>query len=114
VRRSTEEKQALLSAWTSSGLSAQAFAQREGVRAGCLWRWKREMKAAPSRSALKARAAITFAPVHITKAPVSAQGAERILAEVVIERDVRVRVPVGADVERVTALVRALAQGVSC
>jgi hypothetical protein len=73
VSRSASEKKALLSAWEASGLSARAFAKREDVRTSCLWRWKRAASAAakPTKAASRSRPAITFAPVHVTKAHAS-------------------------------------------
>jgi hypothetical protein len=59
--------------------------------------------------------AIAFTPVHIK--PTSARvalGAERVIAEVVVSNDVRVRALEGADANPVTALVRALSGAVSC
>lgn len=115
-RRSADEKQALLSAWGASGLSARAFAARAGVRTSSLWRWKRAAAdGAKKSSAVPARSAITFAPVHITKTSPQRDLTitERAVAEVVL-RDVRVRVLDGAEVEQVARLVRALAGGVAC
>lgn len=113
TRRSTEEKQALIAAWRASGLSARAFEEREGVRTSCLWRWKKalsEAKAAP-----RARPSVTFAPVHVVKdAESKAASSERVIAEVALGHDIRLRVVDGADVEQVARLVRALGGGVTC
>lgn len=119
VLRSADEKRALLAAWDSSGLSAHAFAKREGVRSSCLWRWRRESKTGdlePRKTGPKPRPAITFAPVHISKPSprTVVVGAERAIAEVVLGGDVRVRVLEGADMSQVSLLVRALAGGGSC
>jgi hypothetical protein len=58
---------------------------------------------------------ISFAPVHVTKAPATTVvEPERVVAEVVIGRDVRVRVLGGADMDQVSRLVRALAGVASC
>lgn len=58
---------------------------------------------------------MTFAPVHIMKARTKSEpGSERVVAEVVLSDDVRVRVREGADMGQVTLLVRALAGGVGC
>jgi hypothetical protein len=118
VARSVEEKQALLASWDASGLSARAFGEREGVRTSCLWRWKRAAKLEMLKSRKQGRSSstITFAPVHVTT-PTTKRGAvaaERVLAEVLLANDVRVRVLEGADTRQVTALVQALSGAVSC
>jgi hypothetical protein len=33
-----------MAAWRSSGLGARAFAEREGLRVGSLWAWKRRFE----------------------------------------------------------------------
>lgn len=118
VHRSADEKQALLSAWEASGLSARAFAKREDVRTSCLWRWRRAAVAkAPkvSKTAAKPQPAITFAPVHIMKARTKAEiGSERVIAEVVLGSALRVRVLEGANMDQVTVLVRGLAGVGAC
>jgi hypothetical protein len=53
--------------------------------------------------------------LHITKAHASAAvGAERVIAEVVLGREVRVRVLEGADARQVSLLVRAVVGGSTC
>ena len=112
-RRSDDEKRRLLDAWKRSGQSARVFGSREGVRPSCLWRWKRAVADASREG--KPRRAITFAPVHVTKsAPPIAVTSERVHAEVVLGRDLRVRVFDGADVVEVGRLIHALAGGVAC
>ena len=112
-RRSPEEKDALLKAWRTSGLSAREFSRREGLQKTSLWRWSREPRqAAPE--ARKPKASITFAPVHVANAaskPVTS--AERVLAEVLV-RDLRVRVLAGAYAAQVANLVKALSGGIAC
>jgi transposase-like protein len=118
VRRSADEKQELLSAWEASGLSAREFAKREDVRTSCLWRWRRAAAAEASKVSKaepKSHSAITFAPVHIMKARTKVEhGSERVIAELVLSSDVRVRVLAGADMVQVALLARALAGGVGC
>ena len=114
MRRSAEERQALVAAWQSSGLSASAFERREGLTPWSLARWKRRAEAKASQAKLESRPSISFAPVHITKSETKTVLVERMLAEVVIGRDVRVRIVDGADLEQVTLLVRALAGGLVC
>lgn len=114
VRRSEDEKRRLLDAWKTSGLSARAFGSREGLKASCLWRWRRVREHAVIREA-KARPAITFAPVHVaTSSPALTVGSERVHAEVVISRELRVRVFEGADVVQVGRLIHVLAGGAPC
>jgi hypothetical protein len=116
VHRSADERQALLSAWEASGLSARAFAKREGVRTSCLWRWRRAAGSnlSKAREGTPSRAVITFAPVHVAKAEAkTVLSAERTIAEVVFGR-VCVRVLDGADMTQVSLLVRALAGVSSC
>lgn len=79
-----------------------------------LGRWKRRGEAEAALAKPELRPSISFAPVHIAKAQVKTVVVERMLAEVVLGRDVRVRVLDGADVEQVTLLVRALAGGLAC
>jgi transposase-like protein len=114
VRRSAEERQALVAAWQSSGLSASAFERREGLTPWSLARWKRRAETKASRAKPEPRPSISFAPVHITKSQAKTVVVERMLAEVLIGHDVRVRVVDGADLEQVTLLVRALAGGLAC
>ena len=114
VRRSAEEQQALVAAWKSSGLSASAFGRREGLAPSVLLRWRRQAESKTAQPKSEARASISFAPVHITKSQAKTVVLEHMIAEVLIGRDVRVRVLDGADMGQVTALVRALAGGLAC
>lgn len=114
VRRNEDEKRRLLDAWKKSGLSARAFESREGLKKSCLWRWKRTVGVQTVRDA-KPRPAITFAPVHVAKSASSVTvTSERVHAEVLLGRDLRVRVFEGADVVQVSRLIHALARGASC
>jgi transposase-like protein len=115
VRRSDDEKQRLLDAWKKSGLSARAFESREGIRKSCLWRWKRTADERAASREAKPRPAITFAPVHVAKssAPITVVS-ERVQAEVLLGRELRVRVFEGADVVQVGRLIQALAGGAAC
>ena len=111
-RRSAEEKQSLLHAWRTSGLSAREFSRREGLQKTSLWRWSREPEVASEGR--KPKVSITFAPVHVASMaskPIAV--VERVVAEVLV-RDVRVRVLDGADAAQVAGLVKALAGGSRC
>lgn len=114
VRRSTDEKRALLAAWRASGLSARAFAAREGIRTSCLWRWRRALERG-GKPATRERPSVTFAPVHVVKrADVRTPHSERAIAEVSLGNEIRLRVIDGADVVQVARLLRALAGGAEC
>jgi transposase len=115
VRRDDDEKQRLLDAWMKSGLSARAFGSREGVKPSCLWRWKRAVGEQPVSREAKPRPAITFAPVHVAKSvPPITVTSERVQAEVLLGRELRVRVFEGADIVQVGRLIQALAGGAPC
>lgn len=115
VQRSVEEKAALVSEWEHGGLSAQAFERQHGLSKNSLWRWKRDAALARRDESAASRPAITFAPVHIAKTQATAViNTERVMAEVVLGREVRVRVLEGADARQVSLLVRALMGGSTC
>jgi transposase-like protein len=115
VRRSDDEKLRLLEAWRKSGLSAHAFERREGLKKSCLWRWKRTVGEQAVSSEAKPRPAITFAPVHVAKSsPPITVVSERVQAEVLLGRELRVRVFEGADVMQVGRLIQAIAGGAPC
>jgi hypothetical protein len=115
VQRSAEEKAGLVAEWEHGGLTAQAFERQRGLSRNSLWRWKRDAALVRRDAAPAGRAAITFAPVHITKTQASAVvEAERVIAEVVVGREVRVRVLESSDVRQVSLLVRALMGGSAC
>jgi len=114
VHRSVEEKAALVAEWEVGGLPVHAFERQRGLPRNSLWRWKRDAGARRDGSATS-RPSITFAPVHIAKAPSTAvMNAERVIAEVVLGREVRVRVLEDADARQVSLLVRALMGGSAC
>jgi transposase-like protein len=113
VRRSDDEKRRLLDAWKKSGLSARAFGSREGVAASYLWRWRRLLGEQVALREVKPGGAITFAPVHVAKSR-SSMTPERVQAEVVVGRELRVRVFEGADIVQVSRLIQALAGGAAC
>jgi hypothetical protein len=115
VRRDDDEKQRLLDAWKKSGLSARAFGSRENVKPSCLWRWKRGGGEHVAPREVKLRPAITFAPVHVAKSvPPMTVTSERVQVEVLLGRELRVRVFEGADVVQVGRLIQALAGGAAC
>ena len=108
-QRGAEERAALLVAWKKSGMSAQAFERQHGLSKSSLWRW-RQGSGMAKKGVSTERSAVSFAPVHIAKAQ-EAVANERVVAEVLLGREVRVRVLDGADMNQVTQLVRALAGG---
>ena len=111
--RTDEEKRALLAALRTSGLSVREFAKREGVQKTCLWRWKRAEESA--REPSKRRPTVSFAPVHIAKRESgTAAGTGRLLLEVGLGADLRVRVYEGGDVLEASRFVRALAGRSGC
>ena len=114
VHRSTEERSALVAAWVKSGKSAQAFEREHGLSKSSLWRWQQACGRSAKKSGAAARSSISFAPVHVTQLQPEAIVSERVVAEVMIGPDVRVRVLHGADAEQVALLVRALAGGFKC
>jgi hypothetical protein len=115
VHRSAEEKAALLAEWARSGLSAQAFERQRELTKCSLWRWTREAERSAVAAVPAKQSAISFAPVHVTKVQATAvMEPERVIAEVLVGRDVRVRVLGGADMDQVSRLVRALSGGASC
>src|SRR6185295_11051739 len=102
VHRSVEEKAALVAEWEGGGLSVHAFEQQRGLPRNSLWRWKRDARLAHRDGPATSRPSITFAPVHIAKAQSAAViNAERVIAEVVLGREVCVRVLDGADTRQV-------------
>ncbi len=115
VHRSVEEKAALVAEWEGGGLSVHAFEQQRGLPRNSLWRWKRDAGLASRDGSATSCPSITFAPVHLGKAQSTAViDAERVIAEVVLGREVRVRVFEGADARQVSLLVRALRGGSAC
>ena len=115
VHRSVEEKAALVAAWEGGGLPVHAFERQHGLPRNSLWRWKRDAGRGRGAGMASSRPSITFAPVHIAEAASSAVlNAERVIAEVVLGREVRVRVLESADALQVSLLVRALMGGSAC
>jgi len=115
VHRSDSEKRKYLDAWKTSGLSANAFENREGLKKSSLWRWKQAVSDHASRPAAKPQPSITFAPVHVAKsAPPISVASERVQAEVVLGRELRVRVFEGADAVQAARLIHALTGGTAC
>ena len=115
VYRSEDEKRELLDGWRKSGLSAREFSSRTGIKPSCLWRWKRAAREQVTSTEVKRELPITFAPVHVTNStPSTATGSGRVQAEVLLGRELRVRVFEGADVVQVSLLIQALAGGATC
>ena len=112
LRRSDDEKLRLLESWRKSGLSARAFEIREGLKKSCLWRWKQTVGDPSASEGARPRPAISFAPVHVAdSAPMISLTSERVHAEVLLGRELRVRVFEGADVVQIGRLIHALAGG---
>ena len=112
---SEDEKRELLDGWRKSGLSAREFSSRTGLKPSCLWRWKRAAREQVASREVKPQRSITFAPVHVTKSEQSLPiTSERVQAEVLLGRELRVRVFEGADVVQVSELIRALAGDATC
>ena len=107
-RWNAAEKSALVQKWQTSGLSAREFGMREGVSAANLTRW-RCAKDALKRSE---RAAMVFAPVHVTAANLEREARSgRAVLELVLQGDTRVRVLEGADSKVIGELIAALVRG---
>ena len=115
VHRSAEEKAALVAEWEGGGLPVHAFERQHGLPRNSLWRWKRDAGRGHRAGRASSRPSITFAPVHVA-VPTSTTvvNAERVIAEVVLGREVRVRVLENADALQVSHLVRALMGGTAC
>jgi transposase-like protein len=106
------ERVALLEAWERSGLSAVEFSQKEGVKKSCLWRWKRAQATPRQVPVTKRKASITFAPVQLRKAePEGRRSGSGVLLEVLVGRELCVRVYAGADVTEACRFVHALSRG---
>ena len=115
VYRSDDEKRELLAEWKKSGVSAREFSSRTGIKPSCLWRWKRAAREHVTSTEVRPQRPITFAPVHVTKsAPSMSAASGRVQAEVLLGRELRVRVFEGADVVQVGRLIQALAGGAAC
>ena len=103
--------------WQKSGLSAEAFATREGIKSKdqlVWWRWKlRSSSPASSSPSRPPPAALRFLPVRVVDAAVQAAGPGAPL-EIVLPNGRVVRVPPGFEpvmLERVLAIA---SEGVSC
>jgi hypothetical protein len=103
-RRTRRWWQGTVARWKRSGLTANAFAAREGVAAGTLLGWSsrlnRDIRAEHGSSAVQA---IEIVVPEVTAS--SSRGLEIAVGDVVV------RCEVGVDVAYVAALVRALAGG---
>jgi transposase-like protein len=115
-RWSAEEKRELLERWKASGEPASEFARKEGLSPGNLWRWQRDGVEAEPEPAPRARAAITFAPVQVSRAgaAVVSNGVGRPWLEVVVHDGLRVRVLEGADMDAASRFVLALSGRAAC
>lgn len=96
---SSEEAAAVVGRWRSSGLSAGAFAEREGISTSRLWYWSKRLSE-PST--------VSFVPVTMRDANGDA-GPQRGQAVIELEvSGVTVRVREGLDDERIARLCAAL------
>jgi hypothetical protein len=99
-RRTRSWWQGAVSRWERSGLSARAFAEREGVSSRTLYWWSSALR----RGTRAQRGSTTIAPIEIALPRSEPRG----LVEVAVGGAV-VRVPSGTDVEYVAELVRRIA-----
>jgi hypothetical protein len=115
-RRNATEWAKLVSAWRSSGETADAFAARAGTRATTLAWWSSELSrraraSVPSLSAKSSTSSVTFLPVSVRSSIVMA--ASRTLARINVG-GLTVEVEHGADAREVAGLCRALAELAEC
>jgi hypothetical protein len=92
--------------WQRSGLTATAFAAREGVRAGTLTYWKWKLRQ-PDRAARNARAA-TQPPVSFVEVMEPTIVGSDASVEIVLAAGYRVRMPPGAAGETLRAVLDVL------
>jgi transposase len=98
--------------WRKSGLSAEDFAARDGIKPRQLvwWRWK--LSASPPR--LAAPAPVQFLPVRIVDVPVRPRGAA-VALEIALPNGRVVRVPEGFDPAMLARVLRiASSEGEPC
>ena len=98
--------------WRKSGLSADEFAAREGIKSRQLvwWRWK--LGASPS--AAMAPAPLRFLPVQVVDAPADT-GGSAVALEIALPNGRVVRVPEGFDAEMLArVLAIASSEGAPC
>lgn len=83
--------------WERSGLTARAFAAREGIRAGTLtyWRWKLRQPEQTARTALPALS-VAKPPVSFVEVVGPTLGAADAGVEITLRAGYRVRVPSSA------------------
>ncbi len=98
--------------WTQSGLTAERFAQREGVNPGTLsfWRWKLRQDTSGRRRQAPTKPT-TAAPLDFVElVPVSPSrpAGEPAAIELVLTADYRVRLGAGFDRETLTRLLDVL------
>ena len=86
---------ATLAAWTQSGQSINAFCRERKLTRSNFDRWRRILAVEPRESPQ----ASAFVPVRVIPDPV---------VEVILPSGVRLRVPLGADVQQVARLAHAL------
>jgi len=107
-RWKTADARAALSALAASGLSVGAFAQREGLDAERLYRWRRRFAREGRAEARTATAPATPALIELRPSP-SPRRAEPV--EIVLGSGVTVRVAETIDPSALARLVAALERG---
>jgi transposase-like protein len=102
---SVEERGRLVAAFHASGLSAKAFAEREGVPSSTMYQWL-----AKSRQAVRDVAPVRIARVIRRRAEPAAQAASGAATSLVIELgDVSVRVAPGFDRDSLQSVLDVIA-----
>ena len=114
-RYSVSEREQLVAAWKSSGLSAAAFGQLHGVHTSNLWRWTKQP--GRKRGRRRARTAHDFVELRPAAKPnvrerLADTATSRV--EVVCPNGVRVRLLQDIDIAALAALVEALGASGPC
>jgi transposase len=92
--------------WGKSGLSAEAFGAREGLKAKQLYWWRWRLRSSPPESTTSSPPPLRFLPVHV-KAPTAPPAGAAVALEIALPNGRVVRVPPGYDpamLERVLAI----------
>ena len=105
-RWTADDARAALGALDASGLSARAFARREGLDAQRLHRWRRQLA---GEAAVAALAPAVAAPAFVEVKPRRAE-----LVEIVLLSGRIVRVSESIDVAALERIANALDRGVPC
>ncbi len=97
-RWSFEEKRALVAASYAPGAVVRDIARRADVRPNQIYRWRRELGGAISG----------FSPVIVASSVSNAVSPPETMMEVVVNSDVRVRIPAATSPELAAAVIAAL------